>query len=70
LETPLSQGDQGNKTSLEKFIDYIEEELTDEKMYSSTNSVQTIRNLVRKSMVELASLIQIQPRDTGDKGNN
>jgi hypothetical protein len=62
LETPLSQGDRGKETSLEKSTDHTEEEITNEKIYSSTNPVQTIRKLVRKSNIELASLIQIQPR--------
>jgi hypothetical protein len=62
LATPLSQGDRGKETTLEKSIYYTEEEIIDEQIYSSTNPIQTIRKLVRKSNIELASLIQIQPR--------
>jgi hypothetical protein len=61
LETPLSQGDRGKETTLEKSTNPTEEVLTDEEFFSSTNPVQTIRKLVRKSNIELASLIQIRP---------
>jgi hypothetical protein len=62
LETPLSQGDRGKETTLEKSIDYTEEELTDEQIFSSPNPIQTIKKLLRKSNIELASLIEIQPQ--------
>jgi hypothetical protein len=60
LATPLSQGDKGKETTLEQSTDPTEEDITDEEIYSSTNPVQTIRKLVRKSNIELASLIQIR----------
>jgi len=59
LATPLSQGDKGKETTFQQSTDPVEEDLIDEQIYSSTKLVQTIRKLVRKSNIELASLIQI-----------
>jgi hypothetical protein len=62
LETPLSQGDRGKETTLEKSIDPTEEELTDEQIFSSTNPSPNNKEACEKIKHRTASLIQIQPQ--------
>jgi hypothetical protein len=56
----MSQGDRGKETTSEKSIDPLEDVVTEEYSFSSTNPKKTIRKIVRKSNMELHSLIQIQ----------
>lgn len=58
----MSQAEKGKEPVLEQSTNNLEEDIIDEETYSSTEWVQIIKNLMRTSNNELASLVDIRTK--------